>query len=159
MSKLRPLIVEINAAPGQNRDPLAQSQPHVANLAHLLKTTLSAVANQLPSDHAGQALIMRMNRLIGWHLRRARQAGPRSLGKRTPAGPMIDDLLLVLSRWPTGASPPPSAAPGCRLRRRGSGPSVTGSSQSSGFTHVPLSAEQRLQVWSDRRISGTAAFV
>ena len=37
--------------------------------------------------------------------------------------------------------------------------SVTGSSQSSGFTHAPLSTQLRFQVWSDRRTSGTATFV
>ncbi|WP_330450575.1 hypothetical protein FLP41_09840 [Paracoccus marcusii] len=40
-----------------------------------------------------------MDRLIGWHLRRARQAGPRLLGQRTPVAPVVDDILLVL-RWP-----------------------------------------------------------
>ncbi|WP_246448820.1 ATP-binding protein [Paracoccus amoyensis] len=40
-----------------------------------------------------------MDRLIGWHLRRARTAGPRLLGQRTMVRPVIDDILLVL-RWP-----------------------------------------------------------
>ncbi|MGR3450102.1 MAG: sensor histidine kinase [Paracoccus sp. (in: a-proteobacteria)] len=99
VTELRPLTVEINAALDQNADLLARSRQHLGNLAHSLKTPLSALANELPPDHAGQALIMRMDRLIGWHLRRARQAGPRSLGQRTPVGPVIDDILLVL-RWP-----------------------------------------------------------
>ncbi|MFD2814504.1 ATP-binding protein [Paracoccus aerius] len=40
-----------------------------------------------------------MDRLIGWHLRRARSAGPRVLGQRTLVRPVIDDILMVL-RWP-----------------------------------------------------------
>ncbi len=40
-----------------------------------------------------------MDRLIGWHLRLARHAGPGTLDARTPVGPVIDDILLVL-RWP-----------------------------------------------------------
>ena len=40
-----------------------------------------------------------MDRLIGWHLRRARQQGGRVLGQQTPIAPVIEDILLVL-RWP-----------------------------------------------------------
>ncbi|TGN67308.1 HAMP domain-containing histidine kinase [Paracoccus liaowanqingii] len=99
VSELRPLTDEINAALDQNATLLARSRQHLGNLAHSLKTPLSALSNELPPDHAGQALITRMDRLIGWHLRRARQAGPRMLGQRTPIAPVIEDILLVL-RWP-----------------------------------------------------------
>lgn len=99
VSELRPLTEEINAALDQNADLLARSRQHLGNLAHSLKTPLAALANELSPDHPGQALITRMDRLIGWHLRRARQAGPRTLGRRTEVGPVIDDILLVL-RWP-----------------------------------------------------------
>lgn len=99
VSELRPLTAEINAALDQNADLLARSRQHLGNLAHSLKTPLSALANELPPDHRSQALITRMDRLIGWHLRRARSAGPRVLGQRTPVRPVIDDILMVL-RWP-----------------------------------------------------------
>lgn len=99
VSELRPLTAEINAALDQNAALLARSRQHLGNLAHSLKTPLSALANELPADHAGQALITRMDRLIGWHLRRARSAGPGALGQRTPVRPVLDDILLVL-RWP-----------------------------------------------------------
>lgn len=99
VSELRPLTAEINAALDQNADLLARSRQHLGNLAHSLKTPLAALANELPPDHPGQALITRMDRLIGWHLRRARSAGPRVLGQRTPVRPVIDDILMVL-RWP-----------------------------------------------------------
>ncbi|WP_347138516.1 HAMP domain-containing sensor histidine kinase [Paracoccus sp. SSK6] len=99
VSELRPLAAEINAALDQNAELLARSRQHLGNLAHSLKTPLSALANELPADHKGQALIARMDRLIGWHLRRARSAGPRMLGQRTPVRPVIDDILMVL-RWP-----------------------------------------------------------
>lgn len=97
--ELRPLTAEINAALDQNAALLSRSRQHLGNLVHSLKTPLAALANDLPPDHAGQALITRMDRLIGWHLRRARSAGPRVLGQRTPLHPVIDDILLVL-RWP-----------------------------------------------------------
>lgn len=98
-SELQPLTTEINASLDQNATLLARSRQHLGNLAHSLKTPLAALTNELPSDHAGQALITRMDRLIGWHLRRARSAGARSLGQYTPIRPVIDDILLVL-RWP-----------------------------------------------------------
>ncbi|MFN3315126.1 MAG: sensor histidine kinase, partial [Hyphomonas sp.] len=99
VSELRPLASEINAALDQNASLLARSRQHLGNLAHSLKTPLAALANELPQDHAGQALITRMDRLIGWHLRRARHAGPGVLGSRTPVAPVIEDIMLVL-RWP-----------------------------------------------------------
>ncbi|WEF25339.1 HAMP domain-containing sensor histidine kinase [Paracoccus sp. S3-43] len=99
VSELRPLTMEINAALDQNADLLARSRQHLGNLAHSLKTPLAALANELPGDHRGHALITRMDRLIGWHLRRARSAGPRVLGQQTPVRPVIDDILMVL-RWP-----------------------------------------------------------
>lgn len=99
VSELQPLTTEINAALDQNATLLARSRQHLGNLAHSLKTPLAALANELPGDHRGQQLITRMDRLIGWHLRRARSAGPRVLGQQTPVAPVIDDILMVL-RWP-----------------------------------------------------------
>ncbi|MFC3167525.1 ATP-binding protein [Paracoccus fontiphilus] len=99
VSELQPLVAEINAALDGNAGLLARSRQHLGNLAHSLKTPLAALANELPPDHDGQALITRMDRLIGWHLRRARSAGPGALGQRTPVRPVIDDILMVL-RWP-----------------------------------------------------------
>ena len=96
VSELRPLTAEINAALDQNATLLARSRRHLGNLAHSLKTPLAALANDLPGDHRGQALIARMDRLIGWHLRRARAAQPATLGQRTAIAQVIDDILIVL---------------------------------------------------------------
>ncbi|WP_299904256.1 sensor histidine kinase [uncultured Paracoccus sp.] len=98
VSELDPLVSEINAALDQNASLLARSRQHLGNLAHSLKTPLAALQNDLPADHPGQTLITRMDRLIGWHLRRARSAQPRMLGQHTPVGPVIDDILMVLRR-------------------------------------------------------------
>ncbi|MFV0386340.1 sensor histidine kinase [Paracoccus sp. (in: a-proteobacteria)] len=98
VSELRPLTAEINAALDQNETLLVRARQHLGNLAHSLKTPLSVLSNELPLDHSGQQLIARMDRLIGWHLRRARSATPRVLGQRTPVAPVIDDILLVLRR-------------------------------------------------------------
>lgn len=99
VAELRPVAAEINALLDQNRTVLARNREHIGNLAHSLKTPLSALSNALPPDHAGQALIARMDRQIGWHLRRARSsAAPRLLGQRTEIAPVLDDILLVLHR-------------------------------------------------------------
>lgn len=74
VTELQPLTAEINASLDQNASLLARARQHLGNLAHSLKTPLSALSNLLPPDHDGQALIARMDRLIGWHLRRARTA-------------------------------------------------------------------------------------
>ncbi|MBU2958331.1 HAMP domain-containing sensor histidine kinase [Paracoccus sp. 1_MG-2023] len=99
VTELRPLVDEINGALDQNATLLTRSRQHLGNLAHSLKTPLAALSNELPQDHDGQALIARMDRLIGWHLRRARSAGPRVLGQHTPVASVVEDILLVL-RWP-----------------------------------------------------------
>ncbi|MDQ7774843.1 MAG: HAMP domain-containing sensor histidine kinase [Paracoccus aminovorans] len=97
VAELRPVAVEINALLEQNRSVLARAREHLGNLAHSLKTPLSALDNALPPEHPGHALIARMDRQIGWHLRRARSsAAPRLLGHSTPALPVIEDILLVL---------------------------------------------------------------
>ena len=98
VSELDPLVDEINAALDQNAALLARSRQHLGNLAHSLKTPLAALSNDMAPDAPGQALITRMDRLIGWHLRRARSAQPRVLGQTTPVTEVIDDILLVLRR-------------------------------------------------------------
>lgn len=99
VAELRPVAHEINALIEQNRQVLTRTREHVGNLAHSLKTPLAALANNLPPDDAGHALIARMDRQIGWHLRRARSSGAAGvLGSRTEIAPVLDDILLVLRR-------------------------------------------------------------
>ncbi|QRZ12126.1 HAMP domain-containing histidine kinase [Paracoccus methylovorus] len=97
VAELRPIATEINALLEQNRAVLGRAREHVGNLAHSLKTPLAALDNALPPDHPGHSLIARMDRQIGWHLKRARSsAAPRLLGQRTPVVPVVEDILLVL---------------------------------------------------------------
>lgn len=99
VAELRPVAHEINALIEQNRKVLARTREHVGNLAHSLKTPLAALDNSLPPDHPGHALVARMDRQIGWHLRRARSSGAaRLLGSHTPFAPVVEDILLVLRR-------------------------------------------------------------
>lgn len=97
VSELDPVVADMNALLDQNRAVVARSREHLGNLAHSLKTPLAALANGMPPDDPGQALIARMDRQIGWHLRRARSAGAsRLLGQRTEVAPVVDDILMVL---------------------------------------------------------------
>ncbi|MFT4013105.1 MAG: sensor histidine kinase [Paracoccus sp. (in: a-proteobacteria)] len=95
--ELQPIAAEINGLLEQNRTVLARTREHVGNLAHSLKTPLAALDNALPPDHAGHALVARMDRQIGWHLKRARSAGQsRGLGHRTPLSETLGGILMVL---------------------------------------------------------------
>lgn len=99
VAELQPLVHEMNALLAQNRDQLARSRDQIGNLAHALKTPLMALQGELAAGDPGQAVIARMDRQIGWHLKRARSAGGgRVLGQVTPLAPVIDDILLVLNR-------------------------------------------------------------
>ncbi len=99
VAELKPLAEEMNALLVQNRDQLARSRDQIGNLAHALKTPLMALQGELAPDDPGQAVIARMDRQIGWHLKRARSAGGRRvLGQVTALQPVINDILMVLNR-------------------------------------------------------------
>lgn len=118
VAELRPVAAELNALLDANRLVIARARDHLGNLAHSLRTPLSALANTLPADHPGRALVDRMDRQIAWHLRRARSAGtPRLLGHSTPVAPVLDDLMLVLRRMAEsrGLSVNLRCAPGARF--------------------------------------------
>ncbi|MDO5622009.1 MAG: ATP-binding protein [Paracoccus sp. (in: a-proteobacteria)] len=96
VAELQPVVREINALLDSNQAVIARSREHLGNLAHSLKTPLAALQAGMP-DPAAQELIARMDRQIGWHLRRARSAAaPGILGHRTPVAGVAEDILLVL---------------------------------------------------------------
>lgn len=100
MAELRPAVDEMNALITQNRAVTSRAREHLGNLAHSLKTPLAALGNAIAPDHPGQALITRIDRQIGWHLRRARApaSGRQRLGARVPVAEVVDDILMVLRR-------------------------------------------------------------
>lgn len=94
-TELRPLAEEMNHLIDENRSIIARARAHVGNLAHALKTPLAALAN----GGADPELVARMDRIIRWHLKRARTAGQgRSLGQTTRVNEVLDDLSRVLAR-------------------------------------------------------------
>jgi signal transduction histidine kinase len=95
-AELVPLVAEINDLLDDNRAVIARARTHAGNLAHALKTPLSVLANA-PDPATVQAMVGRMDGLIGYHLRRARLAGAGlSAAARTPLGGVLEDLSLVL---------------------------------------------------------------
>ncbi|WP_435169813.1 sensor histidine kinase [Falsirhodobacter sp. 1013] len=93
--ELRPLVEDLNHLIAENHSIILRARTHVGNLAHALKTPLAALANA----GAEPELVARMDRILRWHLKRARTAAQkRSLGQVTPVRPVLDDLLAVLCR-------------------------------------------------------------
>lgn len=93
--ELRPLVEDLNHLIAENHAIILRARTHVGNLAHALKTPLAALANA----GAEPELVARMDRILRWHLKRARTAAQkRSLGQVTPVQPVLDDLLAVLRR-------------------------------------------------------------
>ncbi len=90
-------VDEVNTLLDRNRAVIARSREHVGNLAHALKTPLAALMNDARPGSDGAVAADRMDRLIRYHLRRARTAGAaRLLGARTPVLDVVEDIALVL---------------------------------------------------------------
>ncbi len=103
-SELQPLADELNALVEHNREVVERQRTHVGNLAHALKTPLSAMLMEA-SAHPGQladvverqAEIMRGH--VDHHLRRARAAArSQSLGERTLIAPVLEELARMLEK-------------------------------------------------------------
>ena len=101
--ELAPLAGEINALLDENEAGLARARGHAANLAHGLKTPLSALAVLLEEpgrdpDGALRALVDRADARIRHHLARARAAAIDGPSRRATAlAPLVDDLVTVLA--------------------------------------------------------------
>ena len=102
--ELQPLADELNALILHNREVVERQRTHVGNLAHALKTPISALlmeAEQQPGGLADlvtrQATAMRGH--VEHHLRRARAAArSQTLGERTPVAPVMEELTRLLEK-------------------------------------------------------------
>jgi signal transduction histidine kinase len=94
-AELRPLSDELSRLIAANAAQLTRARAHAGDLAHALKTPLAVLANRAAPEDA--ALIDRMDRIIRWHLKRARAA---SAGldptAQTAVAPVLQDVALVL---------------------------------------------------------------
>ncbi|WP_240699937.1 sensor histidine kinase [Sphingomonas gei] len=99
--ELAPLVEELNALIDQNEAGLAHARQHVANLAHGLKTPLTALALKLAesgrdADGSLGDMIRQIDGRVRHHLGRARVAAPGGGRVRTMLAPAIADLIAVL---------------------------------------------------------------
>jgi signal transduction histidine kinase len=102
--ELQPLADELNALLEHNREVVERQRTHVGNLAHALKTPISALLMEAQAQPGPLAqLVTRqaeaMRGHVEHHLRRARAAArSQSLGERTPVAPVMEELARLLER-------------------------------------------------------------
>lgn len=108
--EVAPLVEEVNALLDAQDEAISRARDRAANLAHGLKTPLSALATDIErlrakgdTDIADDIaeLTERMRRHIQRELARARLRHGRSHDK-TPLKPVVDGILRALKRTPAG---------------------------------------------------------
>ncbi|MCC7272357.1 MAG: sensor histidine kinase [Alphaproteobacteria bacterium] len=100
-AEVAPLVREVNALVRHNSAVIERARTHAANLAHALKTPLSALAVTAEQRHDPEVAeaAAQMARMIRHHLRRARAAASHALlGTRTELAPVVADLRTVLEK-------------------------------------------------------------
>lgn len=109
-AEVAPLVEEVNALLDAQDKTIARARNRAANLAHGLKTPLTALANDIERLRAkGDAaiaddmtdLVQRMRRHMERELAQARLRHGQSHG-RTPLKPLVDGILRTLKRTPAG---------------------------------------------------------
>jgi signal transduction histidine kinase len=98
------VVEAINALLRARQDTLRRTRDYIGNLAHAMKTPLASLAADQDATQDQQALVTRMNRLVEYHLRRARSAGRAGgLGQRVVVREVMEDIAMVLSPRARGA--------------------------------------------------------
>ena len=91
------VVEAINALLRARQDTLRRTRDYIGNLAHAMKTPLASLAADQDATQDQQALVTRMNRLVEYHLRRARGAGRAGgLGQRVAVREVMEDIAMVL---------------------------------------------------------------
>lgn len=96
-TELQPLAAELNALARDNAAALATARLSAANLAHALKTPVSALALELRDHPRHAAQLARIGDTIRHHLARAR-AGGVDHRARTAIAPALGDLIVTIER-------------------------------------------------------------
>ena len=94
-TELRPLAIELNQLAADNAAALATARMSAANLAHALKTPVTALALALRDDPGHAAQVARIDATIRHHLARARV---EAINRRasTPLRPAVVDLVAAV---------------------------------------------------------------
>lgn len=102
---VQPLVEELNALLGENREMVERARTLAGNLAHALKTPLAVIANEADAladaEAAGRiaAEADRMRRQVDLHLARARAAAAvRVPGSRAMVVPVVDGIVRAVGR-------------------------------------------------------------
>lgn len=87
----------VNAVLKSRQEMVRRTRESIGNLAHAMKTPLASLINADQTTDQRQALVARMNRLIDYHLQRARSAGPAAgVSQRVLLEEVMADIAMVL---------------------------------------------------------------
>lgn len=101
-SEIRPLVEDLNAVLGENRQLLDRARAQAGNLAHALKTPLAVIRNSLASaaglPAAGEidVAVERMHQAIERHLVRARAAPTQLRGRHVKVVDALEDVVRAI---------------------------------------------------------------
>jgi signal transduction histidine kinase len=101
--EIEPLVSDLNALIGSNREIIERSRTHVGNLAHALKTPIAVLQNEAAGagELAGKVReqVATMQHQITHHLDRAQMAAQsKVIGVITPVGPTVEGLARVMRK-------------------------------------------------------------
>jgi signal transduction histidine kinase len=100
--EIMPLVDDFNRVLAQNAEVVARARTQAGNLAHALKTPLSALANAAAGkdDPLARQVLNQVDsarKQVDYHLARAQAAATARLpGARTPVAPIIDGLVRTM---------------------------------------------------------------
>ena len=104
-SEIAPLVEEVDALIGQNRETVERARAHLGNLAHALKTPVAVLANALhepnPNVPVAAAQTRVIERIVQHHLARARSAalpGADSAAGRASPAAVAEEVAAALRR-------------------------------------------------------------
>ena len=104
-SEIAPLVEEVDALIGQNRETVERARAHLGNLAHALKTPVAVLANALhepnPNVPVAAAQTRVIERIVQHHLARARSAalpGTDSAAGRASPAAVAEEVAAALRR-------------------------------------------------------------
>lgn len=93
-AELAPLAAELDRLIAAQAVQVERARAHAADLAHALKTPLAVLANRAQAEDA--PLLDRMDRIIRWHLKRARAAAGLDPTARAAVAPVLEEVALVM---------------------------------------------------------------